>query len=60
MMSKSALNLGLSIVILLLLDVKASTYLCLFGPDSRGGYAEEVVNENVAMSCGDFCMCNEV
>ena len=59
-MSKIALKLAMTIVILLSLKVKAATYLCLFGPDTRGGYAEEVVNEQVAMNCGDFCMCNEV
>ena len=59
-MNKRALKLATTIVILLSLDVQASTYLCLFGPDSQGGYAEEVVNENVAENCGDFCMCNEV
>ena len=40
--------------------VEGGTFLCLFGPDSAGEYAEEVVNETVANKCGKFCICNEV
>jgi len=50
-MQKTALKLIVSIVILLGIHVEAATFLCLFGPDSSGGYAEEVVNESQATDC---------
>ena len=47
--------------IMIVLHVHGSgVYLCLFGPDNKGSYEEEVVNETVAKNCGKFCICNEV
>ena len=44
-------------VSLLLVDVHAVKYKCIFGPDVDGTYVEEVVDSGVALNCGDFCEC---